>query len=650
MPAAFLMFARVYPVPSSAVPPLAVRALLSVGAGLSLLSLTTGMIVHDVYLTSAGLSRKTGPVYPLFAAYFISTWFAGLCIFGLPWRHSRGRNRAQLQHLGTGLIIATVGGVSTNLILPLVTGNSSYSYFGPYFVLPLVLLVGHAIIRHRLLDLRLAIGRALGLTLLAGGVSVVALVLLQEFGASDRAQSVTRVPLGTVVLLVVTAVLFTTPFTPRLIRIFDSYMLRGRPDLNQALSDATRRLTRLLTPAEIAREIENTLFSSLIPEWVTVYLQPLDPLTGPTTSEAKPTVPLSREAVEQAAWALDTTAPSVQVITSPDEDDAASSRAEKTLHAAGVEVRIVLGRRAQPFGIVLLGGRKDGQAYFAPALQFLEELAELASRVMETAYLHHRHIAVERDRERLAHLERMGHSYAGLAHEIRTPLTTISNLVAGLSDRLDDAEFRDLLARLVPAEVARITSLADDLRALAPNTRLPLGLAPSRERVALHPLLDEVISLFASSVEGHGIKILLEGDSEPLPVLGYADRLKQLFHNLLRNATDASAPGSKIVIRLFGAENGTVVQVTDEGTGLDPLIRDRLFQPFVSTKTAGRGLGLSICLEIARAHGASLTLRNRESAHGAIAEITFPPLDATLSSTGTQHPDTLDPQEPKFSG
>ncbi len=619
MPAAFLAFSRVYPVASGWPPPAVIRAVVGFGLVLAVLSMATGVIVHDVALTPQGLSRVAGPLYPAFAAYFMGGWLTGLGVLVVKWRGTRGLARVQLNYLGVGLVIATIGGLSTNLVLPMVTGNSSYSDLGPFFVLPLVLLVGHAIIRHRLLDLRLAIGRGLGLALVAGGASVAVLATLQQLGLG-RFDEPVGLPIGAVVVMTIVAVLASAPLAPRLARVIDAYFLRGRPDPDLALSDAVRRLTRLLTPETIAKELQRVLVSTLVPEWVTILTRPLDtpPAMPVGTSQW---AAAQSDVVVRAAWALDEAAPTVRVISSHQRSDPGSTNTEHILHKAGVEIRIALGRPGQVLGIVLLGARRDGHAYLEPALQFLEELAELASRVMETAYLHGRQVALERDRERLAHFARMGRSYAGLAHEIRTPLTTISNLVSMLPDRIDDAEYRSLIVRLVPAEVTRITSLIDGLRALAPGTQ------PRTSRLEVSTLLQGIVSLLAPSLAAPGPSIVLETARHLPAIAGDFGTLSQLFQNLLRNAIEASPPGGRIYVTASAAGGSTIVQVIDEGSGLDPSIQGALFEPFATTKGPGRGLGLSICLEIAASHRARLTLRNRQDRRGSIAEVVFPSAD-----------------------
>src|SRR5207244_12153795 len=107
------------------------------------------MICHDPSMTAAGPARKTGPVYPLFALYLPATWSCALGICVYKWRRARGQERLRLQYLVAGAALSGAGGITSNLLLPLITGRSIYSWIGPYFVLVFIALVAHAIIRHR---------------------------------------------------------------------------------------------------------------------------------------------------------------------------------------------------------------------------------------------------------------------------------------------------------------------------------------------------------------------------------------------------------------------------------------------------------------------------------------------------------------------
>lgn len=608
MPAAFLAFTRVFPETSRWPPTVVIRGVIAIGLLLAVLSATTPWIAFGFVITASGtLRRQPGFLFPIFSIYFLLCVLAILATLIAKWRHARGLARAQLRYYNLGFFILAVGAITTNLVIPTLSRRSEYSTMGPYFVLPLVALIAHAIIRHRLLDIRWMVGRGAVFILLISATSTLIIWSLTRLGIADLTHSI-AVPLAILIVLLVTASLTSIPVAPRLARLIDRYLLRGRPDLDRALADASRQLSRLLKQEDIVSELHRELSSTFAPETVITSADPATPEASSSRTGG----------LLRAAWAIPGAAPAVRLM----RNDGPATSEEEALHSAGIEVWIALGRGSQRTGVILLGPRKNGEAYLAPSLRFLEDLAEVASLALDVAYLHRRHVALETDRHRLAHLARMGHVYAGLGHEIRTPLTTISNLVSALPDRIDDPEFRDAMVRLIPAEVSRITRLAERLRQMAPGD--DGRLAP----VLLQSLLTDMLTMHRPTLHQRQIAAIMRCDESLPVVLGDERQLMQLFVNLLTNALEAISETGTITIEAFATppdrDSIVTVRVIDDGAGIDPSLQSKLFQPFFTTKTSGTGLGLSICREIADFHHAQLTLYSRPDQRGAIAEIHFP--------------------------
>jgi signal transduction histidine kinase len=616
VPAAFLGFTTTYPRRSRWPPPRVINMGLALGALFTGLSLGTALVVADVSVSSEGLRRTTGVLYPAFAAYFLAGWLGGLGVFIVKWRGARGVERVQLQFFGAGLVIATIGGLTANLLLPLLTGASSYAIVGPYSLLPLVLLLGHAIIRHRLLDLRLVIGRGVSFAALVAVASTAILGAIELLDA-HVGTTLASIPRALIIILVV-AVCSSAPVAPRLARAIDRYLLRERRDLDHALRNAASQLVRLFEPLAAAQALRDILIEVLAPEFVTIVTRPIrSPLAGQPTAWDITGHVLSDDVV-RIAWQGAAGQPKVRVIADQLAHSSHLLANEASLEANGIAVLVDLGRAGHSLGAIFLGAPRSGPAYLAPSIGFLEELALIASRVLETAYLHHQQIMLERDRERLSHIARLGRSFAIVAHEIRSPLTTISNFVAGMSERFDDPEYRDLIVRLVPAEVARIVSLTNQLEALRPEEQAPTT------PIDVELLLKEIGSLLAPSAEARGHSLEIQVAALLPRIQGRPDRLHQLFQNLVRNAMEAMPRSGRILLHAHAEKDSVIVRIFDEGDGLSIELQDSPFEAFISTKESGLGLGLSICQEVAVEHQAQLSLTNRPDGRGAVAEVVFP--------------------------
>jgi len=211
-------------------------------------------------------------LYPAFATYFVASWSIGLGVFARKWRASRGLARAQYHYLGAGLIGGSIGGISTNLFIPFWTGHSTYSWIGPYFTLVYVGFVAHAIIRHRLMDLRLFIHR--GLTIgVATALSAVPVGLLLAIFWPRLLTTLEPAELA-FFLIIVAAVTVLIPLTRDVAgRVLDRYVYRTHANYQRTIREASQVLTRVLHLNKLLAFISSTVIRSTGAAGVAIYLR-----------------------------------------------------------------------------------------------------------------------------------------------------------------------------------------------------------------------------------------------------------------------------------------------------------------------------------------------------------------------------------------
>ena len=216
--------------------------------------------------------------------------------------------------------------------------------------------------------------------------------------------------------------------------------------------------------------------------------------------------------------------------------------------------------------------------------------------------------------ERLAYFEILASS---IAHEIKNPLVAIKTFAQLIPRRHRDEQFVDEFSRVVTREIGRMERLVERLRSLSrPSDRpkQPLDLrGPIRDAAEfLRPVFEE-----------KRIALAVNTGDEPRSVVGDAGELESLFLNLLLNASEATPPDGTVTVDLVTGPDHVAVTVADSGPGIPPELLEHVFDPFITTKPRGSGLGLSICAGIAAAHHAKLRAANRP-AGGALFTVEFP--------------------------
>jgi PAS domain S-box-containing protein len=269
----------------------------------------------------------------------------------------------------------------------------------------------------------------------------------------------------------------------------------------------------------------------------------------------------------------------------------------------------------------LLHRRRDGSTF--PASCTVVALKDPADGITHF-------VGVERDiteelrlRDQLVHSERLsavGELVAGVAHEINNPLQTIIGCVElMLDDQKDPQTRRDL--DVVRKEAARAGQIVRNLLSFVRRS------APDRVAADLNEIVRATIDLREYHLQQRDIRLVVQYEAGPLPVLVNREEIQQVILNLLLNAEQAIAGAAgrgTIIVRTESHERSQSVEVSDDGPGISPELRGKVFEPFFSTKDVGEGtgLGLSISHGIASAHGGALELC--DTGTGACFKLTLP--------------------------
>lgn len=277
-------------------------------------------------------------------------------------------------------------------------------------------------------------------------------------------------------------------------------------------------------------------------------------------------------------------------------------------------IAIVVGRRLlRPIEDVRSAAEQIAAGHYdqqipEPAVEELAELADDVNTLGQTL------AATEQRRTRLI---------GEVAHELRSPLTTIRASMEGLIDGVMEPT-PDVFATIAD-EAARLERLADDLTLLsqAAENAMPLSKSPCD----LAGVARRAAERLQAQFDDAGISLEYRGD-DPLPVIVDQDRLSQVFINLLGNALTHTPSGGTVTVYTHADSGNAVVEIADSGRGIDPGQLEHIFERFYRiadpSRPAGRGIGLTIARSITRAHDGDVTAQSDGLGTGATFKVHIP--------------------------
>jgi two-component system OmpR family sensor kinase len=222
---------------------------------------------------------------------------------------------------------------------------------------------------------------------------------------------------------------------------------------------------------------------------------------------------------------------------------------------------------------------------------------------------------------------------ANVSHELKTPLTSIQGFAQAILDgAVQDEQSLQQAAQVIYDEAGRMHRMVVELLDLA---RLDSGIAEIEWLpVDLSALLQAIHEKFQPIAQHAQVELRLQSTALP-QIQGDGDRLAQVFTNLVDNAIKFTPPGGAVTLSSNAAEDLVLISIEDDGPGIPPGERERIFERFYQTdksrrgdRTRGAGLGLAIAREIIQAHGGSISIHDprgsNSSAHGSVFVVKIP--------------------------
>ncbi|WP_439391818.1 PAS domain-containing protein [Bacillus velezensis] len=208
-----------------------------------------------------------------------------------------------------------------------------------------------------------------------------------------------------------------------------------------------------------------------------------------------------------------------------------------------------------------------------------------------------------------------GQLAAGIAHEIRNPLTAIKGFLQLMKPTMEENEH---YFEIVFSELSRIELILSELLMLAKPQQNAV-----KERVNLKKIISEVTALLETQANLKGIFIKTDYEHDSMYINGDQNQLKQVFINLIKNAVESMPDGGTVHIIMTEDEYSVNVTVKDEGDGIPENVLKRIGEPFLTTKEKGTGLGLMVTFNLIKNHQGAIQVDSKPD-RGTAFHITFP--------------------------
>lgn len=371
-----------------------------VSVGFSLLSFSPWM-VKTVRPEAHGMQATYGVLHPVFAAYLLISFAYVAKSLMSKHRVATGLFRVQLRQMFLAFVVPAVLATLTNVLVPLLLGTSAYSTLGPLFSLITLTVIGHAIIRHRLMDIRIVIRRSvvyLAVLICSAGL-FVALLLSSNILLPDNHDFSSR----EIILALIVAAFFQ-PVSIQAQRLFDRYLFRDAYDYARTLREASRALTATIDLQTLLAHVGDVLASTLHPETIAIYLVDSDDpefvlawssgRSGELPAAVAPTSPIVTSMTRNRHLVF---RDEVATVHPPEQRNHLLAALERIR----AEVVVPLIEGTDVIGLIAIGVKRSGDPYFSNDADLFTTLANQAAVAVRNAQAHARVLEVNEEMQKV---------------------------------------------------------------------------------------------------------------------------------------------------------------------------------------------------------------------------------------------------------
>lgn len=581
----------------------------------------------------------SGPGIILYATTLLVFMTWGFVRFFKKMRASTGLLRQQLKVVVFGIILSFTLLTLTNFIAVVLFNSIQLTYLGPPSTLIMIATMAYAVMRHRLLDIRLTITRSISFSLLLltlAGIYSGLLFLAIRFLLREN------ITLSNTITSSLVAVPLLALFHS-LRKIIEKYteklFFKNSYDLEEIVEELASAMSLTLNLEDLLRKVNATLISTLKTGTVQSIVINNEPeiFVNQTIKEDAQLYPQLLELIKIAQKSEE----NILIF-----DELEEVHFKQKMRDLNLEVVIALETKQKLLGGILLSAKKSGGSYGPQDIQLLRILAPQLSVAIQNAESYGKirkfNITLEDEvdkatkklraaNKQLKELDELKDEFISIAsHELRTPMTAIKSYIwlalKKTKNKLSGKE-RYYLERSYSA-TERLIKLVNDMLNISRIESGRISLVP--EKVDLMNLVAEVIDEVKARAEELGVTIILKDpeedtDKNQVQVIADADKIKEVLINLIGNSLKFTPPKGTITVLFNKAEDKVVTKIVDTGSGIEPDFLPALFQKYGLIKgsyrtnqesTQGTGLGLYICKSIIELHEGKISAESEGKGTG----------------------------------
>ncbi len=270
--------------------------------------------------------------------------------------------------------------------------------------------------------------------------------------------------------------------------------------------------------------------------------------------------------------------------------------------------------------LMCLGEKITGDKFTREDINLLNTISDQMSIAIKNAKLYSEKIHTEK-------LASIGMMSATFAHEIRNPLTSLKTFAQLIPEKYNDPEFRNKFSKIVLSEIDRINGLIEDLLDFSQKKT-----SPGIKDFDVTMILDETVDYVRNRLEFEEKPISIEKqyDGNGFSLSGNSEKLKHAFVNIINNGCQSMSGEGVLIVDVSPNGKNIDIAITDSGEGIPQDELDKIFDPFVTTKEMGMGIGLAISKKIIEDHGGKIKVKSRV-AKGTTFTVTLPAHDVGVN-------------------